>query len=390
MKHRKFHQESQNSNVKTIRGAGPAVDNVDDMEHDKNAEDAEVQEREHFKRIVVAFKAYKNNALQRINEKYKYMKTMSDKHQALLKSYKKHLDQQKVCVEHNAEVIKLIIRDVETMFENVQHDDINGENITPSVMASDIDKVQSTLRQLVRDWSSSGEHERQQCYAPIINQIEHLFPDTKSKQIGQINFFINLRSLGNKPSTLTLCGFYGHTSDLTSVIHFDQMNIIECSNGVNSLQVYPWVHSGSNTVKNEDQLRSAFIPDVDPSDLPENSQFTMAAGDFLEVILIQPLSYSKYSIFHLCSVHITFIVFTYEVIHCGYWVNLGPLLYHFSDQLDEKSIEPSYEEVKSIITGIGFNYIVEDMGIQTTYTQDVTSMLKYEYDSVFFVVQKPV
>lgn len=42
----------------------------------------------------------------------------------------------------------------------------------------------------------------------------------------------------------------------------------------------------------------------------------------------------------------------------GYWVNLGPLLYHFADQPGERSIEPSYEEVKNILTGVGFKITV--------------------------------
>lgn len=38
----------------------------------------------------------------------------------------------------------------------------------------------------------------------------------------------------------------------------------------------------------------------------------------------------------------------------GIWINLGPLLYHFSDMPQEDSIEPSYEVVRKIILGIGF------------------------------------
>ncbi|KAG0712852.1 Carnosine N-methyltransferase [Chionoecetes opilio] len=73
----------------------------------------------------------------------------------------------------------------------------------------------------------------------------------------------------------------------------------------------------------------------------------------------------------------------------GYWVNLGPLLYHFADQPGEPSIEPSFEEVKAISTGLGFEITVEDMGLHTAYTQNPQSMLKYEYRSVFFVARKP-
>jgi hypothetical protein len=41
---------------------------------------------------------------------------------------------------------------------------------------SDMEKVQSTLKQIVRDWSKDGEEERSACYNPIIEEIELNFP----------------------------------------------------------------------------------------------------------------------------------------------------------------------------------------------------------------------
>lgn len=41
---------------------------------------------------------------------------------------------------------------------------------------SDMEKVQSTLKQIVRDWSKDGEEERAACYNPIIEEIEFNFP----------------------------------------------------------------------------------------------------------------------------------------------------------------------------------------------------------------------
>lgn len=38
----------------------------------------------------------------------------------------------------------------------------------------------------------------------------------------------------------------------------------------------------------------------------------------------------------------------------GLWVNLGPLLYHYSDVPFEFSIEPSLEDLLEIIQQIGF------------------------------------
>lgn len=43
------------------------------------------------------------------------------------------------------------------------------------------------------------------------------------------------------------------------------------------------------------------------------------------------------------------------------WVNLGPLLYHYSDVSGEGSIEPSYEDLLQIIHGCGFEILVSSM-----------------------------
>ena len=36
------------------------------------------------------------------------------------------------------------------------------------------------------------------------------------------------------------------------------------------------------------------------------------------------------------------------------WINLGPLLYHYSDVAGEISIEPTYEMVRDIVQQVGF------------------------------------
>lgn len=52
---------------------------------------------------------------------------------------------------------------------------------------------------------------------------------------------------------------------------------------VNSLTLYPWIHQFSNNKKSSDQTRPVRFPDVNPQSLPPNSDFSMAAGDFVEI-----------------------------------------------------------------------------------------------------------
>ena len=41
----------------------------------------------------------------------------------------------------------------------------------------DMDKVQSTLKQIVRDWSSAGAAEREKCHGLILAKLLSLYPE---------------------------------------------------------------------------------------------------------------------------------------------------------------------------------------------------------------------
>lgn len=53
------------------------------------------------------------------------------------------------------------------------------------------------------------------------------------------------------------------------------------------------------------------------------------------------------------------LYFNYRILKPGgIWVNLGPLLYHYSDMPNEGSIEPTYEDLLIIIKSTGFQILV--------------------------------
>jgi len=73
----------------------------------------------------------------------------------------------------------------------------------------------------------------------------------------------------------------------------------------------------------------------------------------------------------------------------GVWINLGPLLYHYSEMEGEKSIELTLEELKKVIISFGFQFEREHM-IQSMYTCNQQSMMKVTYECAFFVAVKKV
>ena len=120
----------------------------------------------------------------------------------------------------------------------------------------------------------------------------------------------------------------------------------------------------------------------------------MAAGDFLEVY-----STPEYVASHDCVVTCFFLDCAHNIIQFvqtihkilkqgGTWLNLGPLLYHFSDIKGEDSIEPDYLTLKAIIQDVGFEFESDETNVQCTYSQNKASMLQYSYNCVRFTVRK--
>jgi carnosine N-methyltransferase len=117
----------------------------------------------------------------------------------------------------------------------------------------------------------------------------------------------------------------------------------------------------------------------------------MVAGDFLEVYKNQDGQWD-------CVVTCFFIdtasniVQYVEQIHSllaqgGVWINMGPLLYHYTDSLDVDSTELSYAELREVILHYGFE-LREECQKTCTYTQNPHSMMQTHYNCSFFMALK--
>ena len=66
-------------------------------------------------------------------------------------------------------------------------------------------------------------------------------------------------------------------------VEIKNFSLIYRCKDVDVFTLYPSVHQYCNNKQSTDQIRPIKFPDVRPSDLPRDSNFSMAAGDFLEV-----------------------------------------------------------------------------------------------------------
>lgn len=170
--------------------------------------------------------------------------------------------------------------------------------------------------------------------------------------------------------------------------------ILNRAPGTYHITIYPYIHQTCNNRTSADQIRAVQIPDVDPSDIPPNLNFSMAAGDFLEVYTEKEAWDCVVTCYFIDTAHnvIAFIENIEKILKPGgYWINLGPLLYHFADMANEWSVELPYDEIRRIATEhFKFEILKEETSIPSGYIENERSMLKLVYDSVFFVARKPL
>uniref|UniRef100_H3CG24 Carnosine N-methyltransferase n=1 Tax=Tetraodon nigroviridis TaxID=99883 RepID=H3CG24_TETNG len=277
------------------------------------------------------------------------------------------------------------------MFENSEYGQrLELQKIRPS-STFDMDKLKSTMKQFVRDWSEDGRAERDSCYRPIIQEIQRLFP-RHQHDASKVSVLVPGAGLGRLAWEIARLGYTCQGNEWSFFMLFSSNFVLNRCDQVNSLTLYPWIHQFSNNKKSSDQTRPVRFPDVNPQSLPPKADFSMAAGDFVE-IYSQPDSWDCVTTcFFIDTAHnvIEYVETIWKILKPGgAWINLGPLLYHFENMANELSVELSYEDIRTAVLTTGFHLEVERESVQTTYTENQRSMLRYLYDCVFFVARKP-
>ncbi|XP_007564562.1 PREDICTED: carnosine N-methyltransferase-like [Poecilia mexicana] len=356
-----------------------------------SAEEEAKLERQHFWRIIDAFRSYRFHVHEQVKRAERQFRSLSQRHQRVLPGVLSNLARVRQCAEHNQEILDAVVHNSLHMFENVEYGEREDPRKARPSTTFDMDKLKSTIKQFVRDWSEAGQAERDSCYKPIIQEIQRLFPSDQY-DVSKVSVLIPGAGLGRLAWEIARLGYSCQGNEWSFFMLFSSNFVLNRCEEENSLTLYPWIHQFSNNKKSSDQTRPIRFPDVNPQSLPLNTDFSMVAGDFVEV-------YSELECWN-CVATCFFIDTANNVLEYvdtiwkilkpgGVWINLGPLLYHFENIANELSIELSYEDIRTAMLKYGFIFEVEKESMQTTYTENECSMLRYVYDCVFFVARKP-
>ncbi|KAM5536767.1 hypothetical protein V8D89_009485 [Ganoderma adspersum] len=297
----------------------------------------------------------------------------------------------------------------------------------------DMDKLRSTLKQLVRDWSIEGKPERDVCYEPMKEALIQHFSDIPPEERGNFRVLVPGAGLGRLAWDVASLGFACQGNEFSHYMLLASFYVLNRTDEINKHTIYPYIHSYSNSPNNDALLRAISIPDVLPSSMPEGADFSLVAGDFEEIYGgSDPLkadhgdpSAGQWDAVLTCFFIDTAknIVNYLRIIHRilapgGVWINLGPLLWHWEgNTTNDPSVELTLDEVKALARKIGFeisvrvalssarhqsspaqplfavimlNKTINERTIDTTYTNNAQNMLGYVYHAAFWTATKIV
>lgn len=258
----------------------------------------------------------------------------------------------------------------------------------------DVDKVRCIIRNIVRDWAPEGHREREQCYKPILDELDKLFPNRHKGSPPCC--LVPGAGLGRLALEISCFGFISQGNEFSYYMMICSSYILNYTQNVGEWTIYPWIHSNSNSLSDSDQLRPVSIPDILPASAGITEGFSMCGGDFVEVYS-DPSQKGVWdavvTCFFIDTAHniVEYIEIISRILKDGgVWINLGPLLYHFADmygQEDEMSIELCLEDVKRIAFHYGFQ-VEKEKTIETTYTTNPRSMMQNRYYAAFWTMRK--
>lgn len=280
------------------------------------------------------------------------------------------------------------------IFENIDHhvDMHTSDALDQNISILFMEKVLTTVKQFVRDWSDEGREEREMCYKPIEEEIRSLYPAEKYNP-RDVSILVPGAGLARLMVDLARYGYTVQGNEWSLFMLIASNYILNKCSGTYHTIIYPFVHQSCNNMSTDDQIRQVRIPDIDPTKLPQEINFSMNAGNFTEIYDEESQWDCVATCFFIDTANniVSYVEIIYKILKPGgHWINLGPLLYHFADVPNESSIEISYSELRDLVTNeFRFELLKEDK-LKSTYIGNKLSMLETVYNCIFFVARKPL
>ena len=354
------------------------------------------EEYRHLRNVVSAFFNYQIDSLRDLARTERDFKSIEEKYLKRMSfNYTERLDKLKKAIWQNYSFLLKVADPYKNMFKLYKGK--NGEILMEPLLVEvkDIIKMRSTLRLFTRDWAMDGIEERNSTYKPILNELKNFFEKKTKKEFQDgINILVPGAGLGRLMYEIAKLGFKSQGNEFSYYMLLCSNFIFNNTTKKDEFVLQPFIHSFSNIFNEETPFKKILIPDENLGEelsKTDTGEMSMVAGEFCHVYKDKINFFDGIVTCYFIDTANNIIEYI-ETIHNivkigGLWVNFGPLLYHYTENENEISIELSWEEVKHIIIGYGFEFKKIET-VKATYSTNKDSMTQRIYNCVFFSAVK--
>lgn len=359
----------------------------------KNSEN-DPEEYQHLRKILSAFFNYQVDSLRDVSRMERDFNSIDEKYKKRMSfDYKERIEKMKKAIWQNYTFLLKIVQPYKSMF-NVFRSSTGEVLIEPLlVQPSEIIKMRSTVKLFIRDWSIEGKTEREMCYDPIIEELSKYFTKEEDFEKG-IKVLAPGVGLGRLIYELAKKGYKAQGNEFSYYMLLCSNYILNNTTDKNEYMLQPLIHSFSNVYEEDAPFKKIYIPDenlVEELSKTKTGEMSMVAGEFIHVYKGHDNAWdSVVTCFFIDTANnvIEYIETIHNILKVGgVWINMGPLLYHYTSMENECSIELPWSELKHIILGYGFDIKNEEFR-KCTYSSTEDSMLQSVYKCIFFTAVK--
>ncbi|GAA5857102.1 hypothetical protein JCM9279_001783 [Rhodotorula babjevae] len=355
---------------------------------DRDHHDPHRTEAHHQATVQATFDLYKRHALATNQQRRADYYALARSHRALVPDYNALLADVDARLATNAELVQ---RMADT---NPFPPPTDAALDAPAPTEADHERLRSTLRQCVRDWSADGKPERDATYTPILAALDAAYAGLGPSDKAQIKVLVPGAGLGRLAWEIVRAGYSCQANEFSLYMLIASHFILNHTAAPNAHALHPYLHSLSNVRSRADLLAPSYVPDVRPDLIADlDAQFSFAAGDFVDVYGADEQQGQWDSCVTCFFVDTARNVVRYlEVIHGllrdgGTWINCGPTLWHFENDPAASSLALTLDDLKALARRVGFD-ISDEREIETCYTTDPRSTLRHTYQAAFWTARK--
>ncbi|KAK4056676.1 hypothetical protein OIO90_002228 [Microbotryomycetes sp. JL221] len=348
--------------------------------------DDDQAEDRHRAQVIATFDRYLQHSMSANRRRRSDYYALRDDHQALLPGYTDLLNDVDDALLVNHALVRAMAD--QTPFPPSPDAALSS----PAPTEAEHERLRSTLRQCVRDWSDAGKEERDSVYVPILEALDESFRNFDRAARANMRVLVPGAGLARLPWEIIRLGFSCQANEFSLYMIIASSLFLNNAERIDQYTLYPHVHTFSNTRNKQDLLKAITLPDVLATDTnASQGDFSFAAGDWLEIYGNDEDSWdSVITCFFIDTARniVEYLELIWKVLKPGgKWVNCGPTLWHFENTEGARSIELMLDDVKALARRIGFE-LTEEREIETRYTTNQQSMLRYEYSAAFWVATK--